>query len=110
MLHQIILFCLFFSASTSKQGKGRGPTRGINTERLIAGNGGKKLEVEIPREIGAPVGDHATRFASWVGVQVRTGALLKEVEKWSDIPLAMKAPIIQATCVKFPFCFSHLKL
>ncbi|KAH7856648.1 hypothetical protein Vadar_003898 [Vaccinium darrowii] len=88
-------------ASTSKRGRVRGPTRVINTERLIAGNSGKKLEVEIPREIGVPVGDHATRFASWVGVQVRVGAPLKEVKKWSDIPSAVKAPIIQATRDKF---------
>ncbi|KAH7856204.1 hypothetical protein Vadar_033903 [Vaccinium darrowii] len=87
-------------ASTSKR---RGPTRGINTERLIAANGGKKLVVEIPREVGVPVGDNATRFASWVGVQVRVGAPLKEVEKWSDIPSAIKAPILQATRCKDKF-------
>ncbi|KAJ8649266.1 hypothetical protein MRB53_002289 [Persea americana] len=75
----------------------RGATRGINTERLIAASGGTKLVVAVPLEVGLPVGENATRLASWLGVQIRMAAPLKDMEKWDDIPSAIKAPIIQAT-------------
>ncbi|KAI8568343.1 hypothetical protein RHMOL_Rhmol02G0190600 [Rhododendron molle] len=81
----------------------RGANRGINTERLIAGGSGKKLNVEIPLEVGAPIGENATRFATWLGIQIRMAAPLKNVEKWDDIPFHVKKPIIQATQVKFSF-------
>lgn len=97
-------YFIFVSASTSR--RARGPTCGINTEHLIASHGGTKLVVEIPQEVGVPVGEHATRFANWVGVQVRMSAPLKEFEKRSKIPLAIKAPIIQAIRVKFSLYFS----
>ncbi|KAG5522076.1 hypothetical protein RHGRI_034325 [Rhododendron griersonianum] len=86
-------------ASTSR--RVRGANRGINTERLIASGSGKKLDVEIPLEVGAPIGANATRFATWLGIQIRMAAPLKNVEKWDDIPFHVKAPIIQATRDKF---------
>ncbi|KAG5544672.1 hypothetical protein RHGRI_017196 [Rhododendron griersonianum] len=82
-------------ASTSR--RVRGANCGINTERLIAGGSGKKLDVEIHLEVGAPIGENATRFATWLGIQIRMAAPLKNVEKWDDIPFHVKAPIIQAT-------------
>lgn len=89
-----------FVATISR--KKRGITRGINTERLAKANDGKLL-VEVPQEVGAPVGENATRFATWLGVQIRTMAPLKDFEKWDDIPSTMKAPILQATRVKLYF-------
>ncbi|RWR87021.1 disease resistance protein RPM1-like protein [Cinnamomum micranthum f. kanehirae] len=85
-------------ASTSK--RVRGATRGINTERFIAASSGTKLVVAVPMEVGAPVGENATRLANWLGVQIRMAAPLKDMEKWDDIPSAIKAPIIQATRVQ----------
>ncbi|KAJ8636060.1 hypothetical protein MRB53_010327 [Persea americana] len=82
-------------ASTSK--RVRDATRGINTERLITASGGTKLVVAVPLEVGLPVRENATRLASWLGVQIRMAAPLKDMEKWDDIPSAIKAPIIQAT-------------
>ncbi|KAG5523757.1 hypothetical protein RHGRI_030667 [Rhododendron griersonianum] len=82
-------------ASTSR--RVRGANCGINTERLIASGSGKKLDVGIPLEVGAPIGASATRFATWLGIQIRMAAPLKNVEKWDDIPFHVKAPIIQAT-------------
>ncbi|KAG5536630.1 hypothetical protein RHGRI_024153 [Rhododendron griersonianum] len=82
-------------ASTSR--RVRGANCGINTERLFDGGSGKKLDVEIPLEVGAPIGENATRFATWLGIQIRMAAPLKNVEKWDDIPFHVKAPIIQAT-------------
>ncbi|XP_058196071.1 uncharacterized protein LOC131312369 isoform X3 [Rhododendron vialii] len=70
-------------------------------ERIIASGSGKKLVVEIPLEVGAPIGENATRFATWLGIQIRMAAPLKNVEKWDDIPFHVKAPIIQATRDKF---------
>ncbi|KAI8529783.1 hypothetical protein RHMOL_Rhmol11G0000300 [Rhododendron molle] len=86
-------------ASTST--RVRGANRGINTERIIAGGSGKKLVVEIPLKVGAPIGANATRFATWLDIQIRMAAPLKNVEKWDDIPFHVKAPIIQATRDKF---------
>ena len=94
---------MHFSASTSK--RVRGATRGINTERLIAASGGTKLVVAVPLEVGLPVRENATRLASWLGVQIRMAAPLKDMEKWDDIPFAIKAPIIQATRVNFSLSF-----
>ncbi|KAF7145216.1 hypothetical protein RHSIM_Rhsim04G0116500 [Rhododendron simsii] len=86
-------------ASTSR--RVRGANHGINIERLIAGGSGKKLDVEIPLEVGAPIGENATRFATWLGIQIRMAAPLKNVEKWDDITFYVKVPIIQATRDKF---------
>ncbi|KAG5561222.1 hypothetical protein RHGRI_004295 [Rhododendron griersonianum] len=57
---------------------------------------------ELPVEQdGVPIGENATRFATWLGIQIRMAAPLKNVEKWDDIPFHVKAPIIQATRDKF---------
>ncbi|XXG53662.1 hypothetical protein AAC387_Pa03g1724 [Persea americana] len=85
-------------ASTSK--RVQDATRGINTERLITASGGTKLVVAVPLEVGLPVRENATRLASWLGVQIRMAAPLKDMEKLDDIPSAIKAPIIQATRVQ----------
>ncbi|KAF7140716.1 hypothetical protein RHSIM_Rhsim06G0220100 [Rhododendron simsii] len=63
------------------------------TERLIAGGSGTKLDVEIPLEVGAPIGENATRFATWLGIQIRMAAPLKNVENsvFSNIPLVIPA-------------------
>ncbi|XXG62469.1 hypothetical protein AAC387_Pa05g0821 [Persea americana] len=87
-----------YNSSTSK--RVLGATRGINTERLIAASGGTKLVVAVPLEVGLPVGENATRLASWLGVQIRMATPLKDMEKWDDIPSAIKAPIIQAIRVQ----------
>lgn len=51
---------VYFSASTST--RVRGATRGINTERLIAASNAKKLVVEVPLEVGAPVAAFLTHI------------------------------------------------
>ncbi|XXG59215.1 hypothetical protein AAC387_Pa04g1336 [Persea americana] len=54
-----------------------------------------KLVVAVPLAVGLPIGENATRLASWLGVQIRMATPLKDMEKWDDIPSAIKAPIIQ---------------
>ena len=62
----------------SSSGDVRGVTRGKNTERLINANGGNKLDVHIPEDAGAPTGYFGTKLASWLSVQIRLGAPLKD--------------------------------
>lgn len=66
----------------------RGPTQGLHIEKRIR-KSGAKLVVDIPENVGRPVGLNASAFVSKVGLVVRSQAPLA-VKKWADIPDSLK--------------------
>ncbi|KAG5535050.1 hypothetical protein RHGRI_022982 [Rhododendron griersonianum] len=79
------------------------PTPTPTQELPVEQDGLSTTPSSLPQQMvrGAPIGANATRFATWLGIQIRMAAPLKNVEKWDDIPFHVKAPIIQATRDKF---------
>ncbi|KAI8572135.1 hypothetical protein RHMOL_Rhmol01G0175200 [Rhododendron molle] len=71
----------------------RGPTRGIQAQRLIDKKG--KLLVPIPQLFCASVGKHAAQLASRIGVEVRTHVIDLGVHRWKAVDESVKAPILQ---------------
>ncbi|KAG5523960.1 hypothetical protein RHGRI_030833 [Rhododendron griersonianum] len=77
----------------------RGPTRGIQAQRLIDKKG--KLPVPIPQLFRASVGKHAAQLASRIGVEVRTHVIDLGVHRWKAVDESVKAPILQRIMDKF---------
>ncbi|XP_028062702.1 uncharacterized protein LOC114266008 isoform X2 [Camellia sinensis] len=55
------------SSVASHDRRGRGPTRGIQTQRIVQKNG--KMLVPVPEHFRAPVGDQASKLASKIGIE-----------------------------------------
>ncbi|KAH7847363.1 hypothetical protein Vadar_025258 [Vaccinium darrowii] len=64
--------------STSIPSKKRGPTRGINVDKLRK-KLGHPIPIEIDREIMAIVGDHATVVANALGESIRAHAPVRDI-------------------------------
>ncbi|KAI8023773.1 hypothetical protein LOK49_LG03G02763 [Camellia lanceoleosa] len=79
----------------------RGPMRGKNTSRLITQHGGKKLFVGVSIERRTFWGLNATKAANELGAQIRLQATLQGTENWKDVPLAIRAAIVQFLWDKF---------
>ncbi|KAF7150460.1 hypothetical protein RHSIM_Rhsim02G0157700 [Rhododendron simsii] len=77
----------------------RGPTRGIQAQRLIDKQG--KLPVPIPQLFRASVGKHAAQLASRIGVEIRTHVIDLGVPRWKAVDESVKAPILQRIMDKF---------
>ncbi|KAF7132507.1 hypothetical protein RHSIM_Rhsim09G0076000 [Rhododendron simsii] len=75
----------------------RGPTRGIQAQRLIDKQG--KLPVPIPQLFRASVGKHAAQLASRIGVEVRTHVIDVGVPRWKAVDESVKVPILQRIMV-----------
>ena len=71
----------------------RGMTRGLGVRGLIEKHG--KLPVCIAPEFCAPVGEHAGKFASQIGVQVRTNVSTMNAYSWKNVGSGEKEAIIQ---------------
>ena len=78
------LLCFFGVAGEEKV------VRKITTMKSIWGRQNKpKLKLEI-NEIGQPIGTSATRFANFIGTQVRTKGFPVEYDDWRKVPLSLK--------------------
>ncbi|GFS44235.1 hypothetical protein Acr_00g0089310 [Actinidia rufa] len=77
----------------------RGPTRGIKAQRVIDKKG--TLPIVIAPQFHAPVGEHAARMASKIGMEVRTHLMDLGVHRWKAIDDTVKAPILQRLTDKF---------
>ncbi|XP_028090750.1 uncharacterized protein LOC114290932 [Camellia sinensis] len=55
------------SSVASHDRRGRGPTRGIQTQRIVQKN--EKMLVPVPEHFRAPVGDQASKLASKIGIE-----------------------------------------
>ncbi|KAL7261183.1 hypothetical protein ACSBR1_006761 [Camellia fascicularis] len=73
--------------------RGRGPTRGIQAQRIVEKDG--KMVVSRPEQFRAPVGDQASKLASKIGIEVRTQLPDLSVRRWKKVNDADKKPMIQ---------------
>ena len=95
--------CLFGVAGAEKE------VRKITTMKSIWGRQNKpKLKLEI-NEIGQPIGTSATRFANFIGTQVRTKGFPVAYDDWRKVPLSLKlglwteVKVLQILVIIFPF-------
>ena len=58
-----------------------------------------KLSVHIALEFCAPVGEHAGKFASQIGVQVCTNLSIMNAYSWKNVGSGEKEAIIQNVAV-----------
>ena len=82
-------------ASTSR--RARGMTRGLGVRGLVEKHG--KLPVRIALEFCAPVGEHAWKFASQIGVQARMNLSTMNAYSWKNVGSGEKEAIIQNVAV-----------
>ncbi|XXG46907.1 hypothetical protein AAC387_Pa02g1636 [Persea americana] len=71
----------------------RGPSRGKEVQGIVDRYG--KLNVPIPPEFRAPVGDYASKLASKIGVEVRTRLPDPSVRRWKYVDASVKGAIVQ---------------
>ena len=76
-------------------------TRGLGVWRLVKKHG--KLLVRIAIEFCAPVGEHVGKFASQIGVQVRTNLSTMNAYSWKNVGSGEKEAIIQNVAVLYMF-------
>ncbi|XP_057477667.1 uncharacterized protein LOC130765296 isoform X2 [Actinidia eriantha] len=77
----------------------RGPMRGIEAQRLIDKKG--TLPIVIAPQFHAPVGEHAARMASKIGMEVRTHVMDLGVYRWKAVDDIVKAPILQRLTIVY---------
>ncbi|CAL5388439.1 unnamed protein product [Camellia sinensis] len=77
----------------------RGPTRGKKVQGLVDRDG--KLNVPIPPEFHAPVGDYASKLASKIGVEVRTRLPDPSVRRWKYVDASIKEAMFQRLNAQF---------
>ena len=82
-------------ASTSR--RARGMTRGLGVRGLVEKH--EKLPVRIAPEFCAPVGEHVGKFASQIGVQMRTNLSTMNAYSWKNVDSGEKEEIIQNVAV-----------
>ena len=71
--------------------------RGLGVQGLVEKHG--KLLVCIALELCAPIGEHARKFASQIGVQVRTNLSNMNAYSWKNVDSGEKEAIIQNVAV-----------
>ena len=71
--------------------------RGLGVQGLVEKHG--KLPVYIAPELCAPIGEHAGKFASQIGVQVRTNLYNMNAYRWKNVDSGEKEAIIQNVTV-----------
>ena len=72
-------------------------TRGLRVWGLVEKHG--KLPVRIAPEFCAPVGEHAGKFVSQIGVQVRINLSTMNAYRWKNVGSGEKEAIIQNVAV-----------
>ena len=82
-------------ASTSRHA--RGMTRGLGLRGLVEKHG--KLPVRIAPQFCDPVGEHAGKLASQIGVQVRMNLSTMKAYSWKNVDSNEKEAIIQNVAV-----------
>ncbi|KAH7836403.1 hypothetical protein Vadar_000817 [Vaccinium darrowii] len=80
------------STSIPSRKRGRGPTRGVNVDKLRK-KLGQPIPVEIDREVMAIVGDHATAVANAIGESIRAHAPVRE-SGWGAIEFGIRESIV----------------
>ncbi|KAL7129137.1 hypothetical protein ABFS83_13G043700 [Erythranthe nasuta] len=88
-----------------KEKRGRGLTRGLNTQKHIR-KCGEKPKIVIPRG-NKPVGEHISKHAAQIGVLIRLEAPMK-VEGWAKTPDEKKKDIFKRLVVSNYFTFIDL--
>ncbi|XP_028064206.1 uncharacterized protein LOC114267366 [Camellia sinensis] len=73
--------------------RGRGPTRGIQAQRIVEKDG--KMSVPVPEQFRAPVGDQASKLAPKIGIEVRMQLPDLSVRRWKKVNDADKKSMIQ---------------
>ena len=71
--------------------------RGLGVRGLVEKHG--KLLVRIAPEFCAPIGEHAGKFASQIGVQVCTNLSTMNAYSWKNVGSGEKEVIIQNVAV-----------
>ncbi|EYU43082.1 hypothetical protein MIMGU_mgv1a017727mg [Erythranthe guttata] len=84
-----------------KEKRGRGLTRGLNTQKYIR-KCGEKPKIVIPRGINKPVGEHSSKHATQIGVLIRLEAPMK-VEGWAKIPNEKKEDLFRRLVNKLSY-------
>ena len=82
-------------ASTSRYA--RGMTRGLGLRGLVEKHG--KLPVRIAPQFCDPVGEHAGKLASQIGIQVRMNLSTTKAYSWKNVDSNEKEAIIQNVAV-----------
>ena len=82
-------------ASTNR--RARGMTRGLGVRGLVEKHG--KLPVRIAPKFCAPVGEHVGKFASQIGVEMRTNLSTMNAYSWKNVGSGEKEAIIQNVAI-----------
>ncbi|CAL5416902.1 unnamed protein product [Camellia sinensis] len=77
----------------------RGLTRWFKVQAMVEKDG--KLKVPIPQEYLAPVGDHASKLVSKIGVEVRTHLPDFSIRRWKHVNEKVTAPMFQRLTDQF---------
>ncbi|KAL7171353.1 hypothetical protein ACSBR2_036079 [Camellia fascicularis] len=80
----------------------RGLTRGLKVQAMVEKD--EKLEVPIPQEYHAPVGDHASQLVSKIGVEVQIVHLPDfSIRRWKHVNEEVTTPMFQCLTAKDQF-------
>ncbi|THG14633.1 hypothetical protein TEA_016417 [Camellia sinensis var. sinensis] len=71
----------------------RGLTRGFKVQAMVEKD--RKLKVPMPQEYLTPVGDHASKLVSKIGVEVRTHLPDFSIRRWKHVNEEVTAPMFQ---------------
>ena len=82
---------------TSTSRRARGMTHGLGVRGFVEKHG--KLPILTAPESCAPVGEHVGKFASQIGVQVRTNLSTMNAYSWKNVGSGEKEAIIQNVAV-----------
>ena len=93
-----LMFKLIVFVDVPREKHVRGPTRGVGIQSLVDKHG--KLQVPIPSHFRAPVGKHANKFASKIGIEIRTQLPDLTFRSWKAVDKSIKDPLIQRVMVR----------
>ncbi|XP_012837876.1 PREDICTED: uncharacterized protein LOC105958410 [Erythranthe guttata] len=82
-----------FDATNVAEKRGRGLTRGLNTQKYVR-KCGEKPKIVIPRGVNKPIGEHSSKHATQIGVLIRLDAPM-QVAGWAKIPVEEKEDLFR---------------
>ncbi|EYU18266.1 hypothetical protein MIMGU_mgv1a018229mg, partial [Erythranthe guttata] len=82
--------------------RGRGLTRGLNTQQYKRKSGGEKPKISIAKGLNRPVGEHSSKHATEIGVLIRCEAPM-QVEGWAKIPDETKDHLLRKLTNKLSY-------
>ncbi|EYU45825.1 hypothetical protein MIMGU_mgv1a025273mg, partial [Erythranthe guttata] len=81
--------------------RGRGLTRGLNTQKYVR-KCGEKPKIVIPRGVNKPIGEHSSKHATQIGVLIRLDAPM-QVAGWAKIPVEEKEDLFRKLINKLSY-------